>query len=34
MYVSAAVLYFLLTWAGVIALRALEKRFRIKGYVH
>ncbi|MDY0228262.1 amino acid ABC transporter membrane protein 1, PAAT family [Desulfomicrobium apsheronum] len=34
MYVSAAVLYFLLTWAGVIALRALEKRVRIKGYVH
>jgi polar amino acid transport system permease protein len=34
MYVSAAVLYFLLTWAGVVALRALEKRVRIKGYVH
>lgn len=34
MYVSAAVLYFLLTWAGVVALRALEKHVRIKGYVH
>jgi len=34
MYVSAAVLYFILTWAGVVALRALEKRVRIKGYVH
>ncbi len=34
LYVSAAVLYFLLTWAGVVALRALEKRVRIKGYVH
>lgn len=34
LYVAAAVLYFLLTWAGVVVLRALEKRFRIKGYVH
>ena len=34
MYLTAAVLYFLLTWAGVAALRALEKRVRIKGYVH
>ncbi|GAB1409468.1 amino acid ABC transporter permease [Desulfovibrionales bacterium] len=34
MYVCAAILYFLLTWAGVAALRALEKRVRIKGYVH
>lgn len=34
LYVSAAVLYFLLTWAGVAALRVLEKRVRIKGYVH
>lgn len=34
LYISAAVLYFLLTWAGVAALRVLEKRFRIKGYVH
>lgn len=33
MYVAAAVLYFLLTWVGVTALRALEKRVRIKGYV-
>ena len=33
MYLTAAVLYFLLTWAGVAALRALEKRVRIKGYV-
>lgn len=34
LYVCAAALYFLLTWIGVMALRALEKRFRIKGYVH
>ncbi|NLY40872.1 MAG: amino acid ABC transporter permease [Desulfovibrionales bacterium] len=34
MYICAAILYFLLTWAGVAALRALEKRVRIKGYVH
>jgi len=34
LYVAAAVLYFLLTWAGVSVLRALEKRVRIKGYVH
>jgi polar amino acid transport system permease protein len=34
MYLTAAVLYFILTWAGVMALRALEKRVRIKGYVH
>lgn len=33
LYLTAAVLYFLLTWAGVAALRALEKRVRIKGYV-
>ena len=33
LYLTAAVLYFLLTWAGVVALRALEKRVRIKGYV-
>ncbi|NCD25090.1 MAG: amino acid ABC transporter permease, partial [Deltaproteobacteria bacterium] len=34
LYICAAVLYFVLTWVGVLALRALEKRFRIKGYVH
>jgi len=34
LYLTAAVLYFLLTWAGVAALRTLEKRVRIKGYVH
>jgi polar amino acid transport system permease protein len=34
LYLTAAVLYFLLTWAGVVALRLLEKRVRIKGYVH
>ena len=33
LYLTAAVLYFLLTWAGVVALRAREKRVRIKGYV-
>jgi len=34
LYLSAAVLYFVLTWIGVALLRALEKRLRIKGYVH
>ncbi|MEJ5243237.1 MAG: amino acid ABC transporter permease [Desulfomicrobiaceae bacterium] len=32
LYVMAAVLYFLLTWAGVSGLRWLERRVRIKGY--
>lgn len=32
LYLVAAGLYFLLTWAGVAALRLLEKRVRIKGY--
>lgn len=34
LYLTAAVLYFVLTWAGVAMLRSLEKRVRIKGYVH
>lgn len=34
LYITAGVLYFILTWIGVAALRALEKRVRIKGYVH
>lgn len=32
LYAMAAVLYFLLTWAGVSGLRWLERRVRIKGY--
>lgn len=32
LYLLAALLYFLLTWAGVGALRQLERRVRIKGY--
>lgn len=34
LYLMAGVLFFVLTWVGVAALRALEKRVRIKGYVH
>jgi polar amino acid transport system permease protein len=34
LYLSAAILYFILTWIGVTLLRALEKRLRIKGYLH
>jgi polar amino acid transport system permease protein len=34
LYISAGVIYFLLTWAGVIALRKLEQHFRIPGYTH
>lgn len=33
LYLSAAVMYFILTWIGVAALRILEQRVRIKGYV-
>ncbi len=31
-YLTAGLLYFLLTWAGVAALRALEQKVRIPGY--
>ncbi|MDY0275567.1 MAG: amino acid ABC transporter permease [Desulfomicrobium sp.] len=34
LYLTAAVMYFILTWIGLILLRSLEKRVRIKGYVH
>ncbi len=33
LYLTAAVMYFILTWIGLILLRSLEKRVRIKGYV-
>ncbi len=33
-YVTAAVLYFLITFAGVRALRQVEKTLRIPGYAH
>lgn len=32
LYITAGLLYFLLTWVGVKALRALEHRVRIPGY--
>ncbi len=32
MYIMAGILYFVLTWAGVAALRQLEKKVRIPGY--
>lgn len=32
LYIAAGVLYFVLTWAGVAALRALERKVRIPGY--
>lgn len=32
MYITAGIIYFLLTWAGVMALRKLEKHVRIPGY--
>ena len=32
LYIAAGIIYFLLTWAGVIALRKLEKSLRIPGY--
>lgn len=34
LYISAAIMYFILTWIGVASLRILEQRVRIKGYVH
>lgn len=34
LYITAGIIYFLLTWAGVIALRRLEKSLRIPGYSH
>jgi polar amino acid transport system permease protein len=34
LYITAGIIYFLLTWAGVIALRRLEKYLRIPGYSH
>jgi polar amino acid transport system permease protein len=34
LYITAGLLYFLLTWLGVSALRALEHRIRIPGYTH
>lgn len=32
LYITAAIIYFLLTWAGVIGLRKLEQYLRIPGY--
>ncbi|BBO83954.1 amino acid ABC transporter permease [Desulfosarcina ovata] len=32
MYITAGVIYFFLTWAGVMALRKLEQHVRIPGY--
>lgn len=32
LYLAAALLYFVLTWAGVTALRKLEQKLRIPGY--
>ena len=32
LYITAGIIYFLLTWAGVIALRKLETSLRIPGY--
>ncbi|PIE69250.1 MAG: amino acid ABC transporter permease [Deltaproteobacteria bacterium] len=34
LYITAGCLYFLLTWAGVLALMQLEKSVRIPGYSH
>jgi polar amino acid transport system permease protein len=34
LYIAAGIIYFLLTWAGVIALRKLEQYVRIPGYSH
>ena len=34
LYIMAGLLYFLLTWLGVSALRRLETRVRIPGYTH
>ena len=34
LYITAGVIYFLLTWGGVVALRKLEQYLRIPGYSH
>lgn len=34
LYITAGVLYFILTWAGMKALRSLERKTRIPGYSH
>lgn len=34
LYITAGVIYFILTWAGVVMLRKLEKHVRIPGYAH
>lgn len=34
LYITAGIIYFLLTWAGVIGLRKLEQHLRIPGYSH
>ena len=34
LYLTAGLLYYLLTWLGVAALRRLEHRVRIPGYTH
>lgn len=34
LYIAAGIIYFLLTWCGVIALRKLEQYLRIPGYSH
>jgi len=34
LYITAGIIYFLLTWAGVVGLRKLERRVRIPGYSH
>jgi polar amino acid transport system permease protein len=34
LYITAGVIYFLLTWGGVLALRKLEEYLRIPGYSH
>lgn len=32
LYIMAGIIYFILTWAGVMALAKLEKKIRIRGY--
>nr|WP_228721479.1 amino acid ABC transporter permease [Desulfosediminicola ganghwensis] len=32
LYITAGIIYFILTWAGVMLLARLEKRYRIPGY--
>jgi polar amino acid transport system permease protein len=34
MYIAAGIIYFFLTWAGVMALRKLEQHLRIPGYAY